>query len=109
MLRPAFADLIATVLENLAIAYTFPSHIGMLSSFQVLTTATFSMIVLQRKLSSEKWTALGLIVTGSAMMVLHTSVATEHAPNPLLGDMFMLLAQVFRPLQYVTKCTDCTH
>jgi len=31
------------------------------------------------------------------------NATNRHAPNPLLGDLFMLLAQVFRPAQYVLE------
>lgn len=101
MLKPAICDLFASVFQNLAIAYTYPSHVGVLGSLQVVFTALLSAVYLKQYSNMKQWTGIFFVVFGSVLMVFTSSSANRHAPNPFLGDAFMLVAQIFRPAQYV--------
>lgn len=112
MLPAAVCDMIASVLQYLALLYTFPSHVAVLLGVNSLFTGLFAMVFLNQRLGPHQWFGSAMIAIGAAFIggcsaLYNSSGAPEtmyHASfNPLLGDMFAVLAQLFRPGQYILE------
>lgn len=124
MLAPAACDLVASVLQYCALMYTFASHVAVLLGVNSLFTGVFAVIFLKQRLGPHQWLGTAFIAVGAAFIggcsALYESMGKEEAaylaafaPNPLLGDLMAVAAQLVRPGQYileeraVTGC-DCS-
>ena len=68
LLPAAVCDMIATVLTNLALVYTFASHVAVLAGVNTLFTALFSVIFFKRRLGSHNWLGAMLVAVGAAFI-----------------------------------------
>jgi len=105
-LLPALCDLTATSLMYLGLTMTYASVFQMLRGSVVIFTGALSVIFLKRKLMPFHWLGMFLILSGLAFVGVASVVSGgggKNAPNPLLGDIFVIIAQVIVAVQMVVE------
>jgi len=103
---PALCDCIGTTLMNLGLILTYASVFQMLRAFLVVFTGSFSVIFLKRKLRFHHWSgiasiAIGIVIVGTSSLSGPSS--DEKPPNPLLGAVCVLIAQIFTATQFIIE------
>jgi drug/metabolite transporter (DMT)-like permease len=106
-LIPAALDMTGTTLSNIGLILTYPSVYQMLRGMIVVFTAIFSRIFLRRTLVSFHYCGMFLIIVGTFLVGLSSIVnhdTSSNAPsNPMLGDFFVVAAQVVAATQMVVE------
>jgi len=105
---PALCDCFGTTFMNLALIYTYASVFQMLRGFLVVFTGTLSVLFLKRKLRMHHWSGIAFIVCGTAVvgvssLLTPAAPGTKAPPNPALGAIFVLVAQVFTAVQFIVE------
>lgn len=107
MLIPAALDCTGTSLMYIGLTMTYPSVFQMLRGSVVIFTGILSVIFLGRKLFAFHIAGMLLVLCGLLMVgassVLDTSSSTSGASNPLLGNIFVVCAQVVVAIQMVVE------
>jgi len=105
-LLPSMCDMAGSTLMFIGLLLTYPSVYQMLRGMIVVFTGIFSWLFLGRKLYSFHLLGMFLIIAGTAVVGL-TSVlfGSKHktAPDPLVGDIFVVCAQVVSASQMVIE------
>jgi len=101
---PAMCDMTGSTLMYVGLLLTYPSVYQMLRGMIVVFTGVFSFFFLKKQLRAYHWCGMLLIVIGTFMVglssVLHQK---DHAPNPLLGNILVVSAQVVAATQMVLE------
>jgi len=105
---PALCDCIGTTFMNLGLILTYASVFQMLRGFLVVFTGTFSVIFLKRKLRMHHWGGIAFILCGTAIVGVSSFIApandsAKKPPDPALGAVFILIAQVFTAIQFIIE------
>lgn len=81
------------VCESFALQYTSAAQAGMITALLPLMVAVGAFLLLHEKISRNTWFGFALAVLG-ALWLTFASEPDRHAPQPLLGNFFELLAMV---------------
>jgi drug/metabolite transporter (DMT)-like permease len=112
---PALCDAGATTLLNLGLFYTYASVFQMLRGTLVIFAGGLTVVILKRRLRSHNLLGLVLITAGAALVGASSLLYEKQdraagggahaaaAPNPLLGDILVVLAQLLNALQFVVE------
>lgn len=102
---PSMCDMTGSTLMYIGLVLTYPSVYQMLRGMIVVFTGLFSWLFLKRVLHPHHFLGMGAIIVGTLLVglssVLHTS--ESGAPNPLLGDALVIIAQVVAATQMVVE------
>lgn len=82
------------IFEGYALRYTSASQAGMLVSTLPIFVGFFGYFILKEKISRIGWIGCFIAISGAIWLSL-SSVADEHAPNPLLGNFLEICAMLF--------------
>jgi drug/metabolite transporter (DMT)-like permease len=117
---PMLCDVTATTTLNVGLYLTYASTFQMLRGTLVLFTGLMTILILRRPLRNFQWTGLALIVSG-AFVVGAASVlgmkapassdgdaspgehAPRAAPDPLMGNLLCIVAQIGTATQIVIE------
>jgi drug/metabolite transporter (DMT)-like permease len=106
MLIPACLDCTGTSLMYVGLTMTYPSVFQMLRGSVVIFTGIMSVVFLGRKLWAFHMAGMLLVLIGlllvGASSVLDTS-SSASASNPMLGNLFVVCAQVIVATQMVVE------
>lgn len=100
LLMAACEPCIYFLLEGYAMRYTSASQAGMIVSSLPIFVALGAFFVLGERLPLKVWTGFFVAMAGVVWLSLG-GVATEHAPNPLFGNVLELLAMASASLYVV--------
>lgn len=105
---PALCDAGATTLLNLGLYYTYASVFQMLRGTLVCFAGGLTIVVLRRKLHNHNWLGIVLITAGAALVgassiLYKKETDVKSAPNPLLGDILVICAQLLNALQFILE------
>ncbi|EDQ92026.1 uncharacterized protein MONBRDRAFT_14488 [Monosiga brevicollis MX1] len=105
-LLPALCDCTATSTMYVGLTLTYASQFQMLRGSVIIFTGLLSKFWLGRKLEGFRWMGMvlvliGLLCVGLAAFFSGSSGAS--APNPILGDILIIAAQVIVALQMVIE------
>ncbi|MDF3931780.1 DMT family transporter [Pseudomonas citronellolis] len=81
------------VFESYALQYTSAAQAGMITALLPLLVAVGAWLLLHERVSRNTWLGFALAVLGAAWLTL-AGEPDRHAPQPLLGNLFELLAMV---------------
>ena len=81
------------VFEAHALKYTTASQAGMICSLVPVFVAAGSYVLYREKQSRQVWAGFIIAICGVALLSMK-SIATEQAPDPLLGNFFEMLAML---------------
>lgn len=81
------------VFEAHALKYTTASQAGMICSLVPVFVAAGSYLLYREKQSRQVWAGFFIAIFGVAMLSMK-SIATDQAPDPLLGNFFEMLAML---------------
>lgn len=103
-LFPAFFDLIASTLTFIGLVLSAASIYQMMRGFIIVIVAVNSVVFLNKKLYQHQILGAGLTTLGvgivGATSILYQS---SSAPNPILGIIFILIAQIFHGWMFVSE------
>jgi len=105
-LPPAMCDMAATSLMYVGLNLTYASVFQMLRGSVVMFTGIFSVIFLKRKLQLFHWIGMLFVLIGLAFVGLasvFSGGSDANAPNPILGDILIICAQVVVGVQMVLE------
>lgn len=108
-LPPALCDCTATATMYLGLTYTYANSYQILRGSLVIFTAVLSITFLKRRLYVIHFCGcllvmLGLVAIGLANVLIKTKGdGNSNAPNPLLGDILVVLAQLVAAVQMVVE------
>lgn len=103
---PAFLDMCGSSMMYIGLAMTDVSVYQMLRGFVMICTGIFSVIFLKRKLLLHHWVGMGLLVGGLIIVGLASILypgSHGTAPNPILGDILVVTAQIVAATQMVVE------
>eukprot|EP01102_Stenamoeba_stenopodia_P016727 TRINITY_DN5874_c0_g1_i1.p1 TRINITY_DN5874_c0_g1~~TRINITY_DN5874_c0_g1_i1.p1 ORF type:complete len:417 (-),score=101.39 TRINITY_DN5874_c0_g1_i1:185-1435(-) len=118
---PALCDTTATTMMYVGLLLTYASVYQMIRGAVVVFTAIFSVLFLKKRLRAYHWIGVVVIVIGTIVVGLYSILApgsneecsdSSHgsvsgsdsaAPNPLLGDVLVITAQVIVAVQMVVE------
>jgi drug/metabolite transporter (DMT)-like permease len=111
---PALCDAGATTLLNLGLYYTYASVFQMLRGTLVVFAGILTIVLLKRRLRSHNWFGIVLITAGAALVGASSIVyekqdaaaggaAKRVAPNPLLGNLLVIIAQLLNAVQFIVE------
>eukprot|EP00730_Choanoeca_flexa_P013135 TRINITY_DN4998_c0_g1_i1.p1 TRINITY_DN4998_c0_g1~~TRINITY_DN4998_c0_g1_i1.p1 ORF type:complete len:378 (+),score=94.77 TRINITY_DN4998_c0_g1_i1:188-1321(+) len=105
-LLPALCDCTATSTMYVGLTLTYASQFQMLRGSVIIFTGLLSKFFLGRKLEAYRWMGMvlvliGLLCVGLAAFFSGSSGAS--APNPILGDLLIIAAQVVVAIQMVVE------
>lgn len=81
------------IFESLALQHTSAAQAGMITALLPLLVAVGAFFLLHEKIARNTWLGFALAVLGALWLTL-ASEANGHAPNPLLGNLYELLAML---------------
>jgi len=81
------------IFESLALQHTSAAQAGMITALLPLLVAVGAFFLLHEKIARNTWLGFALAVLGALWLTL-ASEASGHAPNPLLGNFYELLAML---------------
>jgi hypothetical protein len=103
-LFPAFFDLVGSTLTFIGLVLSAASIFQMMRGFIIVIVAVNSVIFLNKKLYQHQILGAGLATFGvgivGATSILYQSPS---APNPILGIIFILVAQFFHGFMFVSE------
>lgn len=104
-LIPAMCDMTGSTLMYIGLVLTYPSVYQMLRGMIVVFTGLFSYFFLKRVLYLYHWLAMAAIIVGTLLVGLSSVLFGSHsgAPNPLLGDVLVVIAQLVAATQMVVE------
>jgi len=103
---PAMCDMTATSLMYVGLTMTYASVFQMLRGAVVIFTGILSLIFLKRKLLGFHWIGMVLVLMGLGTVGLASVLfgsSSTNAPNPLVGDIIIICAQVVVAIQMVIE------
>jgi drug/metabolite transporter (DMT)-like permease len=103
---PAALDFLASTIMGFGLILTYSSTFQMLRGSLVLFTALLSLIFLGRRLFGFQWTGLTVVILGLALVGVSAALAgaqAVQAPNPILGNILIISAQVIVATQMVVE------
>ncbi|MDE7407596.1 MAG: DMT family transporter, partial [Muribaculaceae bacterium] len=89
-------------LFTLGIGYTSPIDSSVMSTLTPIVTMVLAAIFIGMPVTWLKAGGVALGLTGALMMILGSHGGTDLAPNPVLGDMLCLGAQICAAVYYVS-------
>jgi len=105
-LLPAVCDLGATSLMYVGLGMTYASVFQMLRGSVVIFTGILSMVFLKQKLFKYHWLGMFFVLTGLAFVGVASMLSGSsgsNAKSPLLGDIFVIAAQIIVAVQMVIE------
>ena len=81
------------VCESFALQYTSAAQAGMITALLPLLVAVGAFLLLHERVARNTWAGFALAVLGALWLTL-AGEPDRHAPQPLLGNFFELLAMV---------------
>jgi len=104
-LIPSMCDMTGSTLMYIGLVLTYPSVYQMLRGMIVVFTGLFSRIFLKRVLYTHHWLGMASIIAGTAVVGLSSVLYGSHsgAPDPLLGDVLVIVAQLVAATQMVVE------
>ncbi|WP_281688128.1 DMT family transporter [Pseudomonas citronellolis] len=81
------------VCESFALQYTSAAQAGMITALLPLLVAVGAFLLLHERIARNTWAGFALAVLGALWLTL-AGEPDQHAPQPLLGNFFELLAMV---------------
>ncbi|WP_152221325.1 DMT family transporter [Pseudomonas sp. SCB32] len=81
------------IFESLALQHTSAAQAGMITALLPLLVAVGAFFLLHEKIARNTWFGFGLAVLGALWLTL-ASESDGHAPQPLLGNFYELLAML---------------
>ncbi|KAG2224149.1 hypothetical protein INT45_000164 [Circinella minor] len=84
---PTLCDMTATTIMNVGLLFTSASIYQMLRGAVVIFTGIFSYFFLNRRLRLFEWFALGMVVTGVAIVGLSSLIFPQKKPSETNGDI----------------------
>ena len=81
------------VCESFALQYTSAAQAGMITALLPLLVAVGAFLLLHERIARNTWAGFALAVLGALWLTL-AGEPDRHAPQPLLGNFFELLAMV---------------
>jgi len=81
------------VCESFALQYTSAAQAGMITALLPLLMAVGAFLLLHERIARNTWAGFALAVLGALWLSL-AGEPDQHAPQPLLGNFFELLAMV---------------
>ncbi|MEL7941237.1 DMT family transporter [Pseudomonas delhiensis] len=81
------------VCESFALQYTNAAQAGMITALLPLLVAVGAFLLLHERVARNTWAGFALAVLGALWLTL-AGEPDQHAPQPLLGNFFELLAMV---------------
>ncbi|KAI9484426.1 hypothetical protein BDB00DRAFT_146403 [Zychaea mexicana] len=115
---PTLCDMTATTIMNVGLLFTSASVYQMLRGSVVIFTGIFSYFFLNRRLRLFEWVALGMVVSGVAIVGLSSLIFPQNKPSDttnnsqedppfdvmsLVGVVLVLGAQLFTASQFVIE------
>lgn len=101
---PAMCDMTGSTLMYVGLLLTYPSVYQMLRGMIVVFTGVFSFFFLKRKLHAYHWSGMFLIILGTFLVGLSSVLHQKgHAPNPLVGNILVISAQLLAATQMVLE------
>jgi len=104
---PAGFDVVGTSMMNLGLVYTNASVYQMLRGVVVVFTGFFTVCFLKKKQYAFQWVGITLVVLGvfvvGLVSVVMNDTSIEPAKNPLLGDILVIVAQMFISMQLISE------
>ncbi|KAI9257376.1 hypothetical protein BDA99DRAFT_516277 [Phascolomyces articulosus] len=115
---PTLCDMTATTIMNVGLLFTSASVYQMLRGAVVIFTGIFSYFFLNRRLRVFEWVALGMVVSGVAIVGLSSLIFPQNKPSEtngvdgqedtldvmsLVGVVLVLGAQLFTASQFVIE------
>jgi len=103
---PAMCDMTATSIMYIGLSLTYASVYQMLRGSVVIFTGIFSVVFLKRRLQSFHWVGMVLVLIGLAFVGLSSVVGSssdDSAPDPILGDILVVAAQLIVATQMVVE------
>jgi len=102
---PAMLDMTATSMMYVGLNLTFASVFQMLRGAVVIFTGILSMVFLRQKLQLFHWLGMLLVLGGLSLVGLASlqSKDSANAPNPLVGDILIIAAQLVVAVQVVVE------
>jgi len=103
---PALCDLTATCIMNVGLVYTYASVFQMMRGSVVIFTGIMSYFFLGRKLRSFHLLGMFLVMAGLACVGSASVISpsdSSSAPNPLLGAVLVVAAQIVVSTQMVVE------
>ena len=103
-LFPAFFDLVASTLTFIGLVLSAASVYQMMRGFIIAVVAVNSVVFLKRKIFRHQilggtLATIGVVIVGVTSILYQAS----SAPNPVLGVILILVAQVFHGWMFVTE------
>eukprot|EP00051_Salpingoeca_urceolata_P010666 m.130848 g.130848 ORF g.130848 m.130848 type:complete len:377 (+) comp16802_c0_seq8:1028-2158(+) len=106
-LLPACCDCTATSAMYVGLTLTYASQFQMLRGSVVIFTGLLSRFWLKRQLLKHHWCGMLLVLSGLVFVGLASELeggsSDASAPNPLLGNIIIVCAQVIVALQMVVE------
>jgi len=103
-LLPAMCDMTGSTMMYIGLILTYPSVYQMLRGMIVVFTGIFSYFFLGRKLRSYHIIGMVLIIIGTFLVGLASVMhQKDKAPNPLLGNILVVAAQIVAATQMVLE------
>jgi len=104
-LIPSMCDMTGSTLMYIGLVLTYPSVYQMLRGMIVVFTGLFSWFFLKRVLYIHHFLGMASIIVGTLMVGLSSVISSSQsgAPNPLLGDILVVVAQLVAATQMVVE------
>ncbi|OMJ70872.1 hypothetical protein SteCoe_31058 [Stentor coeruleus] len=103
-LIPAFFDLLASTLTFIGLVLSAASVYQMMRGFIIVIVAVNSVVFLKKKLYRHQILGAGLTTFGVCIVgVVSILYQSSSAPNPILGIILILVAQVFHGWMFVSE------
>jgi len=104
---PAVCDMTGTSLMYLGLNLTYASVYQMLRGSVVIFTGIFTVVFLKKPLFRFQWLGMLLVLVGLLFVGLASVVGSgdddNNAPDPVLGDIIIVCAQVIVAIQMVVE------
>ncbi|KAJ3303661.1 hypothetical protein HDV03_003635 [Kappamyces sp. JEL0829] len=92
MTLPALLYFVQNVLNFMAATYLDPATMQITAQLKIFTTAMFSVAMLGRKLTLEKWLTLTMVLGGIIMVQMQNAREPKEAKSQLVGIVCIVLS-----------------